>query len=181
MPTALHEPRAAASFPRRALAAFVDVALVAAASLALHLGLVRSLASSEAAPSSAIEWYLHLAAAVSLPLWLYHAASDASTRHATLGKRWLGLKVVHIYGGDVEWTRALVRTAFKLVPWELAHVALCFPEPVFGGHPLPMPRLLFASYVLLGLDLALTLMTLKKQSFHDLATGTYVVRETGER
>lgn len=173
MSAALHTPAAAASFPRRALAAAIDGLLTACFVQALHWSVALVFVPRL---ESALAWHLYLLATVSLPCWVYYTWSEASAAHATLGKRWLGLRVVSVYGATIGARAALVRTLVKLVPWEIAHVALCFPVPLFTSGELPMPRLLFSVYGLLGLYLAAALLTLKKQSVHDLVAGTYVVR-----
>jgi uncharacterized RDD family membrane protein YckC len=175
MPLAPHEPGSAASFPRRLLAALIDGLVLAVGVQAVHWSAVGLLGQS-LAPSSAAQWHLFLLATVSLPCWLYYALGDASARQATFGKRWLGLRVVDVYGARIGLVRSLVRNAVKLVPWEIAHVALCFPEPVFVTHHIGMPRLLVVSYAVMGVYLSALLMTLKKQSVHDLVAGTYVAR-----
>jgi uncharacterized RDD family membrane protein YckC len=61
---------------------------------------------------------------LTLPALLYLAASEASARGASLGKHALGLRVVDRGGGPLPFTRSLLRSALKLLPWELAHTAL---------------------------------------------------------
>lgn len=170
---ALHEPRAAASLPRRAVAALLDGLVLGLALQALHWSAV---VIARPAFDSGWAWHAYLLASVSLPAWCYFALSEGSARQATLGKRWLGLRVVDEYGGRVGLGRALARTAVKLLPWELAHIALCYPEPVFVTGELPMPRVLVAVYALVGLYGAVAMLSLKKQSVHDWAASTCVVR-----
>ncbi len=59
----------------------------------------------------------------SLPTWLYFTLSDSSKRGATLGKRFLGLKVTSKTTNDISLSRAVLRTAIKLLPWELVHIS----------------------------------------------------------
>lgn len=58
----------------------------------------------------------------SIPAWLYFILSDCSRSGATVGKKLLHLKVVGAGGGQIGWLRALLRTAIKLLPWEMAHL-----------------------------------------------------------
>jgi uncharacterized RDD family membrane protein YckC len=169
MATSLHEPRAAASLARRGAAALLDATLVALAIAGLEAA-VAALDAPEPARRA-----LQLAAAT-VPIWLYFWACEASRGQATLAKRWLGLRVVDLYGARIGWRRSAVRAAVKLAPWSLALVALSFPEPVLATSSVGLPKLLFAAYAAFGLYLAAAVMTLKKQSVHDLAAGTYVVR-----
>lgn len=62
--------------------------------------------------------------ALTVPVALYFALSEASRAGATLGKRALGLRVVALEGGRVSPGRSLARSAIKLAPWEVAHTAL---------------------------------------------------------
>ena len=176
MTIAARTSESAASFPRRLAAGALDALLLGLLVQALQWGAWFGFGLGAGTLTGAWSWHLYLLATVSLPCGLYYLLGDASAGGATPGKRWLGVRVLHVYGSRVSLPRALVRTLFKLLPWELAHVALCFPEPVFVTGELPMPRLLMAVYGLVALYLAAALMTLKKQSVHDLAVGTWVVR-----
>jgi uncharacterized RDD family membrane protein YckC len=177
MSAGLHQPQAAASFPRRAVAAALDGAVLAIVVVSLHFAAALALGSVATRLTSAGEWHAFLLATVSLPCWIYYAALEASPRQATLGKRRLGIHVADVYGARIGVARSLVRTGVKLLPWELTHISLCYPEPVFVTGEIPMPRLLFGVYALGGVYVASSLMTLKKQSVHDLIAGTYVVRD----
>jgi uncharacterized RDD family membrane protein YckC len=176
MTSATHKPEGAASFPRRVAAAFVDAFLLALFVQALHWSLWFLAGRRVGDDESAAVWYGHMAATVTLPCFLYYVAGDASRGGATFGKRLFGIRVAHVYGARISFARATVRTLFKLLPWELAHIALCFPVPVFVSGELPMPKLLMGVYALVAVYLAAQLMTLKKQSVHDLVVGTWVVR-----
>lgn len=83
-------------------------------------------------------WQAHLLGfgALTLPVILYFALSEHLTR-ATLGKRWLGLRVSGALGQRPSLWRTLLRNAIKFVPWELAHTAIYYvagwpaaPEPL---------------------------------------------------
>lgn len=168
-----HEPRAAAGIPRRGAAALLDGLVLGLALQGLHWG---TLALGRPELVTAWQWHGFLAATVTLPAFLYYTLFEGLGSHATPGKRLLGLRVVDTYGGRIPLARAALRTALKLIPWELAHTALCHPEPVFVTEHIGMPRVLFAAYVVGGLYLATMMMSLKKQSVHDWASGTCVVR-----
>jgi uncharacterized RDD family membrane protein YckC len=172
MATSLHAPESAASLARRGAAALLDALLVALL-VGLAIAGVEAAASSLDLPDRS-RLSLELAGA-SLPIWLYFALTEASRHQATFAKRLLGLRVVDVYGGRIGWRRASLRAAVKLAPWIVALVALSFPEPVFDTRSVGLPKLLFAAYAAFGLYLAAAVMTLKKQSVHDLAAGTWVV------
>jgi uncharacterized RDD family membrane protein YckC len=84
-------------------------------------------------------------------LWsLYCIAMLASTWQATLGKRWLGLKVTDMRGRRLSLKRSFSR-------FLLAHLCLVF----------------------CGLGFLMILVTRNRQSLHDKMAGTMVVRSNG--
>jgi uncharacterized RDD family membrane protein YckC len=181
MALSAHQPSAAVGIVPRLAAYLLDVVVLSAAVAAFHGGIFLARGGPLFEPRGALEWELFLIATVSLPCWCYFAFSEASARQATLGKRVLNLRVVDVYGSRIGLGRSWLRTLVKLAPWECVHIALCFPEPVFAGHPFGFRPWLFVAYALLGLYLAAAMLTLKKQSVHDLAAGTYVIEALAVR
>ncbi|MBM3988834.1 MAG: RDD family protein [Planctomycetes bacterium] len=168
-----HEPRAAASLPRRAAAAGLDLLVVGT------LAKLASLAATRVGwpePPDALHWHLRSLATLSVPIWLYLTLGEALPGSATLGKRALGLRVVDTYGGRLPLGRTALRALLKLGPLLLAQVACAYPTPITELGTAPMPRLLVAAYAALGLYVATAMMSLKKQSVHDWATSSYVIR-----
>lgn len=76
-----------------------------------------------------------------LPVSLYFALSEASTRQATWGKQKVGLQVMRSDGTPLSLARALARMALKFTPWGLSHTLLwqlTWVEPeglplIYGG------------------------------------------------
>jgi len=58
----------------------------------------------------------------SIPAWAYFLVSDLSHKGATVGKRIMKVRVVSTTSDDLNFGRALIRTAVKLLPWETAHI-----------------------------------------------------------
>jgi uncharacterized RDD family membrane protein YckC len=112
---------------------------------------------------------------VSLPVWAYFSLFESSARGATPAKRLLGLRVATTTGERPGWRRALVRTAIKLLPWELTHATLLLPTPMWGAAEAEMRAGLWGVYALLGLYLVCTALTPRRQGPHDLIAGTEVV------
>lgn len=76
-------------------------------------------------------------ATVTVPCLLYFAGFHASSRGATPGKRWLGLRVTDAVGGRIGLGRASIRAAVTLLPFEWNHVALFYLIPQ-SGEPSPL-------------------------------------------
>lgn len=114
---------------------------------------------------------------VSVPSWIYFTLSASSARGATAGKRALGLAVRDAEsGGRLPRGRALLRTAVKLLPWELTHVMIFLPEPI--GETLS-PFKIAMIVVVNGLMLtwlAVPLIRPDRRALHDLVAGSVVTR-----
>lgn len=117
---------------------------------------------------------------ISLPAWLYFAWSESSARQATVGKRVLGLQVVSTSGGEIAFGKALLRTAVKLLPWELTHLTLLLPVPLWWDRNPGFRPGLAVAYLLMGIYLVVIWRSPHRRGPHDLAAGTVVVRANGE-
>jgi uncharacterized RDD family membrane protein YckC len=73
---------------------------------------------------------------VSLPIWLYFILFEKSERQSTPGKQVMKLRVIKESGGRITAGQSFVRTAIKLLPWEITHVGLLpvyfAPQPTVG-------------------------------------------------
>lgn len=112
---------------------------------------------------------------VSLPSWLYFTLSDSSSGGATVGKRVLGLSVREVDGERLPRRRALLRTAVKLLPWEMTHIMVFFPEP-FGEELTPgkIVLLVIVDVLLLVWLVAPWLDRPRYRALHDRAAGSEV-------
>jgi uncharacterized RDD family membrane protein YckC len=79
--------------------------------------------------------------------WLYYSLMESSGYQATLGKRWLGLKVTTVKGDPLSFGRASAR----------------FFAKILSSAPLMIGFLMAA-------------FTRKKQALHDLLAGSVVIR-----
>lgn len=111
---------------------------------------------------------------VSLPCWLYFALSESSRLQATLAKRWLGLQVANLQHERLSFAQALWRTLLKVLPWELTHLTLLLPTPIWSDSE-PNFRLGFGIvYALLLLYMIPIFYTDRCQSLPDRLSGTEV-------
>ncbi len=170
--------REPASLVRRALATAIDLAFAALIGLC-----VRALSMAPWLElSSQAEWILERpklawSLSVAMPAWLVLSTLEALPGRAGPGKRLLGLCLEGPRAGQVpSFARVALRTAIKLAPWYIAALALLFPEPWDPHKSLERSRLLtlLGSNLWLGIYLAAAVMTRRRQSLHDLATGTAV-------
>ena len=106
-------------FLRRSAAYLVDILLLFAVLFPLGWAVVLSLGFS---PTSGVQIWQATLLNFSIPAWLYFTLSDSLWGGQTLGKRLFHLKVTVPPGLPLTLPRALLRTALKLLPWELAHI-----------------------------------------------------------
>jgi uncharacterized RDD family membrane protein YckC len=109
----------------------------------------------------------------SIPVWLYFTLSDASQTGATLGKRIMGVRVTALADTQtITYSRALSRTALKLLPWELAHVfGFALADRV---DDVVQSLGLVAANLLVVLYAAAMVIHAGRRSIHDLLVGTQV-------
>jgi uncharacterized RDD family membrane protein YckC len=120
-------------------------------------------------------FWLYVFSVVSIPFWLYYSLLESSMRQATFGMRLFGLQVADIEGKRISFGRALLRTIIKLLPFELNHLVLFLPTPIWSD-PNPGFRIGFVIVnALIILYFATMFLTRRRQSIHDLAAGTIVV------
>jgi len=157
------------------LAFGLDGVLIAFATAALYAIFQATVGAPVDVFPQAWQWKSFLFALATVPSTIYFVLCESSRSQATFGKRVLHVRVVDVYGARISTGRALLRTLVKLLPWALAYVASGFPGPVLvATGAMHHPRLLFVAYGLSALYVAAAMMTLRKQSVHDLAAGTYV-------
>jgi uncharacterized RDD family membrane protein YckC len=132
------------------------------------------------------QWFLNAQSAqvtqfvlLTLPVFLYFALCEASSYRGTPGKRILHLSVVTSHRNRASLPQTSIRSAFKLLPWELNHAALwrIHLDPASGAVP---AILLTAVWILLALYLFSAAFSPRRQTIYDLIAGTIVVSSPGE-
>lgn len=165
---------------RRLLAYWIDMTLLYAVLLALQFGFVALTGGVVnnwiADQHNRILTWGWIFLTISLPMWLYFILNESSPRQATLGKSLLGLKVTDMDGNRLTVATATWRTACKLAFFEIGHLSFLFPTPLFD-EPEPSFRVgLVIVIALMAVYFAVTLVTPRHQSLHDLIVRTLVVR-----
>jgi uncharacterized RDD family membrane protein YckC len=94
---------------------------------------------------------------LTMPVILYFAILESTPTGATLGKRALGLRVLNLNGGPLEFGHALLRSAVKFLPWELSHFTVWqlfygtskhVTLPIWAGATIGVVYLLVAAYLM---------------------------------
>jgi len=109
-----------------------------------------------------------------LPVWLYLAVTEGGARQASWGKRRAGLRVVGPGGSRPGPGRIAVRETVKLLPWQLAHLAVA--RLLLGeGAPVLIGTTYALSLLLPLVSVCLAWRDPLHRGLHDLVAGTRVV------
>lgn len=121
---------------------------------------------------------LWVLATVSLPVWLYFIICEYMKRR-TFGKRLLHLEVVGRNQSKPTWRQVLLRTAIKLLPWELTHIIILVPEPWYNIEGSPANEsLIYLPNVILLIYIIALLVGNGRQALHDYIANTMVVERS---
>jgi uncharacterized RDD family membrane protein YckC len=114
-----------AGWPARLSASVIDYLVIVTwlAALAALAFISGRFDTSAVRPSTTATDVVAFACSV-LPVWAYLTWTEASPAQASWGKRRARLRVLGSGGGRAGWGRVAVRNAVKLLPWQLAHVAV---------------------------------------------------------
>lgn len=159
-------------FVRRVAAYLLDIAILFVVLAPLGFLVQWGLALPRATTGPGV--YATLLINFSLPAWSYFALSDASRGGATLGKRLLSIHTVRSDGGPIKIGRAIGRTAVKMVPWELTHIASFLLVPSLGDIGLISGVGLAVAYALGLLFLVVAWRSGGRRSVHDRVATTQV-------
>ncbi len=121
-------------------------------------------------PGSGIQIWQATLLNFSIPAWLYFTLSDSLWGGQTLGKRWLKVWVIGPSGAPPSVPRAVLRTAIKLLPWELAHIGgfALQANPVLQWVCIGLSNLMIVVY------LAAMVASHSRRSIHDWIARTEV-------
>ncbi len=155
---------------RRAGAYVVDIVILFAVMFPLGWAVVLLGGFS---PSSGVQIWEATLINFSIPAWTYFCLSDSVWGGQTLGKRMLKVRVIGPSGLPPRIGRALLRTAVKLLPWELAHIG----GFALQGYPVIQWVSIGVSNLLILIYLAALIPTKGRRSIHDWVARTQVVRE----
>lgn len=156
---------------RRLRATLGDVVLVLPwVAFAGAVGL--ALRGVDAVPDTPVGRDLLALATLVAPVTVTAAWFESGPRGATPGKRWAGLHVVGADGGGLDRRTAVLRSAVRFLPWQLAHTAV-FHLVDGSGSP--------AWFVVSGLAQATVLVSWglvarDGRALHDRVVGARVVR-----
>ena len=117
--------------------------------------------------------HLYVLLSISLPVYLYFTLQDKNTK-GSLGKRFMGLQISQEDGGSIGFGKALLRTVIKLLPWEIAHMGVIYPQPLYYQEVGELRILCLVGLALLLIYFLSIVFSAKSQSLYDALLGTFV-------
>jgi len=113
---------------------------------------------------------------ISLPVWFYFAYLDSYKYKGTIGKRLMKLNVYNIQNSTrISLHKSFIRTIFKLLPWEIAHIGVIFPEPLYFAQNPDIRILSVGGLVLFAVYFISIYFDKNSQSLYDKLFDTKVV------
>jgi uncharacterized RDD family membrane protein YckC len=120
---------------------------------------------------------LYVLTSISIPVWIYFAYFDSEKSKGTFGKRIFNLEVQDNKNQKISFLKSLLRTILKLLPWEIAHIGVIFPSPLYYENE-PAVRLLSYVGLFLFVIYVLSIWTdSKKRTIYDKVIGTIVSKK----
>lgn len=162
-------------FAKRLTAFAIDFLLIAAYILVLGVIGVSTTRLTSELVALASPWTMDLLAflVLILPVILYFALQEGSQRQATLGKRWVGIVVVNAQGQKLSWRQALIRSAIKFSPWQLAHTCLF---QIWSGQTSPWLSIgALLAQGLVGIYVLSIILSKDHRALYDWLSGAYVI------
>ncbi len=155
-------------FFRRVAAYIIDILLLFGILFPLGWAVVLLVGFS---PTTGVQIWQATLINFSLPSWLYFIFSDSLLGGQTLGKRLLKIKVVGPFSLSLGVPRAILRTAVKLLPWELAHIG----GFALGSNPRVQWVCIGLSNLLIVVYLIAMVASHSRFSIHDWIAHTEVI------
>jgi uncharacterized RDD family membrane protein YckC len=120
--------------------------------------------------------YLYVVITISAPVYCYFAFFDNLKSIGSFGKRLMNLKVTEVHKNErISLRKSAIRTFFKLLPWELAHLGVIFPTLLyFESEPSMRWLTVFGSVLFIVYFLSIPLLR-RRANLYDWLLGTQVV------
>lgn len=126
---------------------------------------------------SSLNLELYVLFTISLPVWSYFTYFDSRKSIGTFGKRFLKLAVVDDQYERLSIGKSFQRTFSKLLPWELAHLGVVFPVPIYVAEEPNVRLFTIVGLVLLAVYTFSVVLTTRGQSIYDQWIGSRVVEK----
>jgi uncharacterized RDD family membrane protein YckC len=126
---------------------------------------------------SSINMELYVLITISIPVWFYFTYFDSERSKGSFGKRLFKLVVKDHAKQKLSLGKSFFRTILKLLPWEIAHIGIIFPSPLYFENEPDVRILTIAGLILFAVYAVSILVDKKNRSLYDRVIGTIVLKE----
>lgn len=130
------------------------------------------------------EWFessfnlqLYVFLTISIPVWFYFTYLDSNKSIGTIGKRIMKLAVIDYNKEKVRLKKSFLRTILKLSPWEIAHIGVIFPSPLYFSQNPDIRILTIFGIILFGVYMVSIMIDSNRQSLYDKLLCTKVIEK----
>ncbi len=124
---------------------------------------------------SSINMHLYVFSSISFPVYLYFAYFDSRHSKGTFGKRLCKLRVNDIKNHKISFLKSFWRAILKLLPWEIAHLGIIHPTPVYFENEPNIRILTYIGLLLFTVYFISIWFSSKQQTIYDKVVGTLVL------
>lgn len=166
-------------FFKRTLAYFIDCFIAfAVVMLVFQWGILSHIRASigitDAWFTNSFNMQLYVLTTISIPVWAYFIYFDSYKSKGTLGKQIFKFSVKDTKNQKISVQKSFLRTVLKLLPWEIVHIGVIFPTPLYFESEPNLRILSFLGILLFTLYVLSIIINSKKQSVYDKLLGTFV-------
>lgn len=112
---------------------------------------------------------------ISLPVWFYFIYFDSKYSSGSFGKRIMKLSVTDSEKEKIGLPKSFFRTILKLSPWEIAHIGVIFPTPLYFSHNADIRFATIFGILLFGIYATSIVIDTERRSIYDKLLGTKVI------
>lgn len=116
---------------------------------------------------NSINMQLYVWLTISIPVWLYFTYFDSKKTKGTFGKRLFKIQVRSISGHRISFGKSFLRTILKLLPWEIAHFGVIFPEPIYYAENPNVGLMTYFGLLLFGIYVLSIFLSKNTQTLYD--------------
>lgn len=136
---------------RRVVAYLVDVSIGFLLAMIPQL-IIANLTGFQASIQSGYLMELWVLLTISSVVWAYFIIGEMSAAQATIGKRVMRIQLISDDDDKPTIRQVISRTALKLLPWEMTHIAVLIPDILFyQDEVIATPRLIITYAIVYGL------------------------------
>ncbi len=126
---------------------------------------------------SSLNMELYVLISISIPVWAYFVYFDSNKTKGTFGKRILKLSVRDQENKTMSLSKSFQRTILKLAPWEIAHLGVIFPTPIYFENEPDIRILTIVGILLFSIYMISIVFNTNGQSLYDKLIGTKVIEK----